>query len=100
MYARPSAPPCVREITYEDYLYDRVALMAGFKLFLRLGAELTTPDRLKATEDSWCVVVENLDQLCDWFCGLLLLHHLLYDIWSKCFCRLAFGSPSATFREA
>lgn len=89
--------PCVREMPYEDYLYDRDAFMADLNRFLGLGREDTTPERFKATSDNMCEVVENWDELCDKFYGCILWQPLLDDPRNNCFCKLASGSPTSGY---
>lgn len=87
--------PCVREMPYEDYLYDRDAFMSDLKRFLGLGRESTAPARFKATSDNMCEVVENWDELCDKFYGCVLWQHMLDDPRNECYCTMASGVPSS-----
>lgn len=88
---------CVREMPYEDYLYDRAEFMRDLQRFLGWQIERTAPARFKATGDSLCDVVENWDQLCDAFYGCVLWQHMLDDPRNGCFCQMAAGMPSSAY---
>lgn len=86
---------CVREVPYEDYLYDRDGVMRDLQKFLGLTPQDTAPDRFKATGDSLCETIENWDEVCDVFYGCPLWQHMLDDARNNCFCRLSKGVPTA-----
>lgn len=83
---------CVREIPYEDYLYDRASVMHDLQRFLGLKYEQTAPLRFKATKDSMCDVVDNWGEVCRNFYGCLVWQPMLNDAKNKCFCPYASGT--------
>lgn len=89
---------CVREVPYEDYLYDRENTIRDLQRFLGLKYEKTSLKRFKATNDRLCDVVENWDELCRSFYGCLAWQHMLDDVPNKCFCRYTPGP--ATYCES
>lgn len=84
---------CVREIPYEDYLYDRQAVMDDIFRFLGVESEETSPDRFKATGDNMCEVVKNWDEMCNHFYGCVLWQHMFDDEENGCFCKMTSGFP-------
>ncbi|CAN8075207.1 unnamed protein product [Agarophyton chilense] len=82
---------CVREVPYEDYLYDRENVMKDIQRFLGLPYEQTQPSRFKATGDNLCEVVENWDQLCHNFYGCFVWQKMLEDARNGCFCKYSSG---------
>lgn len=84
---------CLRELTYEDYLYDREPAMADLQEFLGLDWEQTAPARFKVTKDKLCEIVENWDELCNHFYGCLEWQHQLDDPRNGCFCSLSDTEP-------
>ena len=82
---------CVREIPYEDYLYNRAAVMGDIQRFLGLPHEETQPERFKATGDSMCDVVENWNEVCTAFYGCLAWQSMMDDAQNKCFCNYTTG---------
>ena len=82
---------CVREVPYEDYLYNRESTMKDIQKFLGLPYENTKPSRFKATGDSLCQVVENWDQVCTFFYGCMLWQPMMNDARNKCFCNYSTG---------
>lgn len=91
---------CVREVPYEDYLYDRNATMKDLMTFLGLPEENTSPSRFKATGDSLCETVENWNDVCNAFYGCTLWQHMLDDARNGCFCKLTNGVPLGLFCSA
>lgn len=88
---------CVREIPYEDYLYDRVEAMSDIMQFLGLRHEPTKPDRFKATSDSMCEAIENWDEVCDKLYGCVLWQHMLEDVRNGCYCKMSGGFPISKY---
>ncbi|KAI0561893.1 P-loop containing nucleoside triphosphate hydrolase [Gracilaria domingensis] len=82
---------CVREVLYEDYLYDRENVMRDIQTFLGLPYEQTQPSRFKATGDNLCKVVQNWDQLCHNFYGCFVWQKMLEDARNDCFCKYSSG---------
>lgn len=82
---------CVREVPYEDYLYDRENVMVDLQSFLGLREEDTKPSRFKATRDSLCEVVENWDELCENFYGCFVWQKMLEDVRNDCYCKFSSG---------
>lgn len=92
---------CVREVPYEDYLYDRQQAMTDLRTFLRLPHQNSVPLRFKATGDNLCQVVRNWNELCSNFYGCLLWQHMLNDERNNCFCQLSNGpSKFCTFEKS
>lgn len=89
--------PCVREVPYEDYLYDRQSVMDDLFQFLGLESEPTAPARFKATSDRMCEIVQNWDEVCDQFYGCVLWQHMLDDARNGCFCNLSSGAPTSQY---
>lgn len=89
--------PCVREVPYEDYLYDRENVMRDLFQFLGIQDENTAPARFKATGDRMCEIVQNWDQVCDNFYGCVLWQHMLDDPRNRCFCNMTSGLPTGQF---
>lgn len=89
--------PCVREVPYEDYLYDREGVMKDLFQFLGIQNENTAPARFKATGDRMCEIVQNWDQVCDNFYGCVLWQHMLDDPRNRCFCNMTSGLPTGQF---
>lgn len=77
---------CVREVPYEDYLYDREATMRDIFHFLGLPLRKTAPQRFKANGDNLCQVVENWQDVCRMFYGCITWQHMLDDVRNDCFC--------------
>lgn len=82
---------CVRELPYEDYLYDRENSITDLQRFLGLKVQKTEPGRFKVTSDSMCDVVENWDELCRLFYGCSAWQHMMNDVRNRCFCRYSTG---------
>lgn len=82
---------CVREVPYEEYLYEREKTLSSMQRFLGLDEEQTAPERFKATGDNLCDVVENWDELCTNFYGCVLWQHMLDDPRHSCFCSFSSG---------
>lgn len=82
---------CVREIPYEDYLYDRDAVLVDIQKFLGLKQEVLPQGRFKATSDNMCEVVENWKEVCKKFYGCLAWQHMMDDAKNKCFCPTTWG---------
>lgn len=82
---------CVREVPYEDYLYDREATIGDIMRFLGIPQIKTEPERFKATGDNMCDVVQNWDDICDAFYGCITWQHMLDDARNQCFCRHTSG---------
>ncbi|PXF49010.1 hypothetical protein BWQ96_01148 [Gracilariopsis chorda] len=91
---------CVREVPYEDYLYDRENVMTDVQAFLGLRAEDTKPSRFKATRDSLCEVVENWDELCESFYGCFVWQKMLEDVRNDCYCKFSSGPTTYCSAEA
>lgn len=85
---------CVREIPYEDYLYDREATMRDIIQFLGIPYFRTDPERFKATGDNMCTVVQNWDEVCKAFYGCITWQHMLDDARNQCFCQYTTGPIS------
>lgn len=79
---------CVRELPYEDYLYEREETLADVFRFLGLPQEPSEPERFKATGDNMCSVVENWAELCQNYYGCALWQHMLDDPKNGCTCPL------------
>lgn len=77
---------CVMELPYEDYLYYPRETIHDLQTFLGLRYETTAPDRIKATKDSLCDVVENFDQLCQAFYACAVWQPYLDDHINNCRC--------------
>lgn len=82
---------CVREVPYEDYLYERVETLSDLQQFLGFDEEKTAPERYKATGDNMCDVVENWEEVCTNFYGCVLWQHMLDDRRNNCFCPFSSG---------
>lgn len=83
---------CVRELPYEDYLYDREDSLADIFKFLGLRQEVTKPLRYKATDDNLCKVVENWEETCNAFYPCTVFQHMIDDPRNNCFCTLRKGT--------
>lgn len=82
---------CVREVPYEDYLYDREATIRDIMSFLGIPHIKTDPERFKATGDNMCAVVQNWDDVCNAFYGCITWQHMLDDARNQCFCHCTSG---------
>lgn len=80
---------CIREIPYEDYLYDRENTIHDLLRFLGLPKEKTEPNRYKATGDSMCEVVRNWSDLCANFYSCVTWQPMLDDPHNDCYCPLS-----------
>eukprot|EP00168_Porphyra_purpurea_P003903 TRINITY_DN1452_c0_g1_i2.p1 TRINITY_DN1452_c0_g1~~TRINITY_DN1452_c0_g1_i2.p1 ORF type:complete len:435 (+),score=104.32 TRINITY_DN1452_c0_g1_i2:277-1581(+) len=86
---------CILPVPYEEYLYGRVTTMARIFRFLGLPVEDHPPNRQKATHDSMCEVVSNMDDLCDAFYGCPDLRWMFDDWRTGCKCSVL---PVSRFR--
>lgn len=84
---------CIREIPYEDYLYNRQDTMLDIFKFLGLPQSVTAPQRFKANSDNLCRVVENWHEVCRLFYSCITWQHMLDDPRNDCFCDSP-GGPS------
>lgn len=84
---------CIREVPYEDYLYNRNETMKDIFSFLGVAVMPTIPQRFKATGDNMCEVVENWDEVCRLFYGCIAWQHMLDDPLNHCFCNIP-GGPA------
>lgn len=78
--------PCIRELPYEDYLYDRAETIRDIFKFLGLPWRATLPSRFKATLDNLCKVVKNWDEVCRFFYPCIPWQQMLNDRRNQCFC--------------
>lgn len=88
-----SETECVRELPYEDYLYNRRETMKDMRQFLGLDEVETEPERYKATGDNLCEVVSNWNEVCHKFYGCVLWQAMMEDARNGCFCQLTAGAP-------
>lgn len=77
---------CVLPLPYEEYLYGRGAAMARVYRFLGLPVEDHPPSRRKATHDSLCEAVSNIDDLCAAFYPCPPLRWMFDDWRTGCKC--------------
>lgn len=82
---------CVREIPYEDYLYDREATMRDVFKFLGVAHRWTVPQRFKATKDNMCEVIDNWADVCRELYGCITWQPMLDDARNGCFCNFSSG---------
>ena len=82
---------CVRELPYEDYLYEREDALKDLFRFLGVPWEPTQPDRFKATSDNMCEVVKNWDEICKRFYGCVIWQSMMNDPKNDCYCSAVFG---------
>jgi len=76
------ADGCVLSLPYEEYLYSRDNSMAQVYRFLGVPFEDHAPNRQKATADSLCDAVANVEDLCDAFYGCLR-YRWMFDDWNN-----------------
>ncbi|KAK1857551.1 hypothetical protein I4F81_000168 [Pyropia yezoensis] len=86
---------CVLPVPYEEYLYGRETTMARVYRFLGLPVEDHPPNRQKATHDSMCMSVGNMDVLCDAFYACPDLRWMFDDWRTGCKCSVL---PVSHFR--
>lgn len=84
---------CVREIPYEDYLYNREATIRDIFRFLGLSYHKTTPKRFKANSDNMCKLVENWQHVCKMFYSCITWQYMIDDARNDCFCK-SLGGPT------
>lgn len=88
---------CVLPVPYEEYLYGREVTMARIYRFLGLPVEDHPPNRQKATHDSMCMSVSNMEVLCDAFYACPDLRWMFDDWRTGCKCSVL---PVSHFRPS
>ena len=77
---------CSWEVPYEDFLYYPQDTIRDLHKFMGFDPENTESDRIKATGDSLCDVVENYDELCNNFYACAAWQPYLDDFVNDCRC--------------
>ncbi|OSX77020.1 hypothetical protein BU14_0165s0015 [Porphyra umbilicalis] len=86
---------CVLPLPYEEYLHGRVGAMRRVYGFLGLPVEDHPPSRQKATHDSLCESVANVDALCAAYYPCRDLRWMLDDWRNGCGCGASAAAAAA-----
>lgn len=84
--ARAIGRDCLLEVPYEDYLHGSAATIERLQSFLGIERQLSHSDRLKATGDNLCELIENFDEFCEAFYGCSIWQPFLEDNVNDCRC--------------